>query len=210
MKYYEIIPEAKEGADNLVCKLDEKTLRIGWNTASGDNAFDFTPNDFDWGKPIEGWPEGVTFFYEKKEGDMVPDYFCSDFSFLLFSKKAVDGLKVCQKKEFELLHASLLETKEEMRDESYKIVNVINVIDVIDWEYSNYSKISIDKEDGNGEIFYNMMIKPVFKKDELESIRPHIFKTKDDEAPVYVSEEFKNYCEREKLTGFEFYEIKQR
>ena len=208
MKYYEMGICTSEDERDLLCTLDENTLSIGWNNTPGVKSFDFTPSDIGWGKPVQNWPKGVTFLYEKKEGYWVPDYFFSIPDFLLFSERLVDGLKRCET-EIQLLDVTLLDTNTGERDESYKIVNVINVIDVISWEASNYKKFPVNPDDDADDRIYLMMIKPVFKKSELERIRPMIFKTKEEEVSVYVSEEYKSYCEQEKLTGFEFYEVKQ-
>lgn len=209
MKYYNLTIEPAEDDRDLVCTLDENTLRIGWNTNTDAKSFDFAPDDYNWGKPVHDWPKGVTFLYEEKEGYRVPDYFFSIPAFPLFSKRAVDGLRDCLGTQIQLLDVTLLETCTGKRDESYKIVNIIYVIDVMCWEHAKYKKFPVNPDDDTDDRVFLMMIKPAFKKNEIDRIRPTIFKTKEDEVPMYVSEEYKNYCKKEKLTGFGFREVKQ-
>jgi len=176
MKYYNLGIEPAEDDRDLVCTLDENTLRIGWNTTPNVKLFDFAPDDFNWGKPVQNWPKGVTFLYEEKDGYRVPDYFFSIPAFPLFSKRAVDGLRDCLGTQIQLLDVTLLETCTGKRDESYKIVNIIYVIDVMCWEHAKYKKFPVNPDDDTDDRVFLMMIKPVFKKNEIDRIRPTIFK----------------------------------
>ena len=164
MKYYDMWIEPAEDERDIVCTLDENSLRIGWSATPGDKSFDFAPSDINCGKLIQNWPIGVTFLYEKRAGYRVPDFLFSIPALPLFSKRTVDGLRECLGTEIQLLDVTLVETSTGERDESYKIVNIINVIDVMCWENANFRRIPLYPDDDTDDSVFLMMIKPALKK----------------------------------------------
>ncbi|MCM1214376.1 MAG: hypothetical protein NC331_04725 [Lachnospiraceae bacterium] len=112
------------------------------------------------------------------------------FTIPVFSKRALEVLQPYLQDSAEIL--------ELVFDEGdYYGINVIAVLDVVDYEKAKY----INFNNSNRIMVFT---KYAFKEcDELK--RHHIFKIVDvRRTVVFVSEEFKEAVEKNKLTGFEF------
>ena len=116
------------------------------------------------------------------------------------STRITDWLREKQSQGIEYYPVKIVSTNTEDVFDNYETVNVTTVLDVIDLEHSKYNRYS------GGEL---MMVLPCFNRKKLEQFRPVIFKTKQNEIPLYVSEEFKQFWENEKLIGLDFHEIRQ-
>ena len=188
MRYYWVVPEDLRDKCNI-----EFCFFV--------TQIDFPTYDILVGKSmLHYWPTNARFEFERHNGYVITECFDNDMNWPIYSTRITRWLQEKQDYGLEYLPAQIVSTNSEMVLDNYKVVNITHVIDVIDLNHSKYSMYD------TGDL---MMVLPSFKRKVLAELHPTIFKTKMNEIPIYVSEEFKHFWEEEKLAGLDFHEIRQ-
>ena len=151
------------------------------------------------------WDDTVTLKYNLKEGNeftkgyILTDYLNNAIGWVLVSSKFVKLTKHLIKDDVQYLPVTILNEKTGEKITSYSVLNIISFTDALDLKNSNYN---IWKTRGM-EIL--SIIKPAFKRAKLKN--KHIFRVKDANHALFVSEEIKKIVEENNLTGFGFLEV---
>lgn len=189
MKYYKLI-EDMNGKNDITCYSEAGE--------PGDTTLLLM---FSRGIKCESWDEDFCFYYDENEGNRATDFLANDKGWFLVSdklRKVLESLNT----EIQFLPVKIMERKSKKELPDYYIANILRVVDALCLEKSVYSEVNIEKL---GTI-YNVIKYGIFAEKTENS---DLFKLANrQEIPIFVSENFKNKIEKEKITGIDFLEIK--
>lgn len=150
------------------------------------------------GKRIEHW-ENVIFEYDSAQGNILTDYLANLYRWLVVSDKFRQVTEDVLENQVQYLPVKLKDRLTNYVVDSYSVANIITLIDALDLQKSKYDIFELDDK----KII--SVEKYALKRDKI--LDKHIFRLKDDEIPVFVSETLKKVIEDNGLIGFEFLQV---
>ena len=159
------------------------------------------------GIPVESWGGDYSFEYKPVDGKIRTDYVNNLEGWLLVSKKFEHLTSELIKDSVQYLPVKVKNMIDENEITDYTVINVTDMVqDIIDYEKSDTYKYISKRPDGTE--FEDISIrKYAFFKDKLEG--RHMFSLAEHKyGAVFVSEALKKIVEDNKMTGFDFYEVK--
>jgi hypothetical protein len=184
MRYFKLLKDYSD--ENEVYCTCENTL--GWEQY-----------ELSEGKQISNWDEKITFHYNSIEGSHIPDYIHNNLSWFIISPQFQMILNEIDKDGVQFLSINIKNKENDSSIIGYSVANVINVVDAINYENSTYSIFEL-----NDKKFYDIT-KYALNENKINS--KHIFKLKNDEIPIFVSELAKELIEKNNITGCDFLEV---
>ncbi|SFX84777.1 hypothetical protein SAMN04487866_1442 [Thermoactinomyces sp. DSM 45891] len=144
----------------------------------------------------------IVFNFNPAEGKRSTDYLVCDKNWFLVSERVKMVFDTLEERGVQYIPVRIYNKEtEESSLGGYSVANVVNVLDALNLEHSDYSVF----EYGDNQKLISVK-KYALNKPCLEN--KHVFKLHGDEFPLFVSEEFKKEVEKNKLTGFDFLEVK--
>ncbi|MCL2512373.1 MAG: hypothetical protein FWF08_00610 [Oscillospiraceae bacterium] len=191
MKYYKLMYDY-EGDDNWVVCND--------NDVGGTDYIVMT-----YGVPFNGWKNDFYFGYDPDDGTNFTDYLDNSKDWLAVSKKFMDLTKGLIKDSVQAFPIKVVNIKDKSENFDYTVLNIVDLVDGLDLENSVYRVIKFPPG-FNDDHTFNSIIKYAIKGETVGG--HHIFRLKDSDAPIFVSETLKDIIQKNNLTGFDFLEIK--
>lgn len=187
MRYFKLLYDYEHG-HGAVCAMSKELYEID-------------RYDLEMGNYINKWNEKILFEFNPRDGERVTDYLASDIDWLIFSRKTIQILSDLKVSNIQQLPVRIRNQKNGQELEGYSVVNICTSIDAIDLDSSKYDEFEIDENRKHIAVeFYAV------KGEKLNGI--DIFRLKGFETPVFMSETLKNAIEMNRLSGFDFQEIK--
>lgn len=165
-----------------------------------DHDYGIEQNEFIIGKKCLDWKNCFQFFYNKSEGNILTDYLANDKGWFVVSEK-LKGLLETMNTEIQFLPVEVFD-RESSKRYTYFIANILRLVDALCLEKSDYFETEIPSIG----MIYTVSKFAIFE-DKIQ--KSDIFKLSNrQEVPVFVSENFKNIIEENKITGIALTEIR--
>ncbi|MDQ0418684.1 hypothetical protein J2Z48_002887 [Croceifilum oryzae] len=188
MKYYKVLTSDKGSEDIIVCYCSD---------SGGFESYELKE-----GKYVDFQTEKeIVFNFDPAEGKCSTDYLVCDKNWFLVSERVKMVLDSLEERGVQYIPVRIYNKETDESLGGYSVANVVNVLDALNLEYSDYSIF----EYGENQKLVSVK-KYALNRQCLEN--KHVFKLHGDEFPLFVSEEFKKEVEKNKLTGFDFLEVK--
>jgi hypothetical protein len=166
-----------------------------------ENTHGFEQYELKEGNFIENWNDNITFHFNLHDGNIFTDYLANNLGWFIVSKKFQDLIKRIEADvQFLPVNVVDFESKYQIEKDEYFIANVLGMVDALNLENSDYSVMDLD-----GKKIYSVR-KYAVAEDKINN--KNLFKLKEDEIPLFVSETFKQLVEESSITGCEFLEIR--
>lgn len=146
---------------------------------------------------IGNWNEKISFYSDEVEGSIFTDYVCNDLVWFIISEKFKIALEEIKVEGLQYLPVSIVNKRNGVRLGNYYVINICNLIDAIDIEESECFEI------GNG--LYSFITYAI-RKEKANGL--DIFRTKQDNIPIFISERIRNVIKSNNITGCDFIKIK--
>jgi hypothetical protein len=193
LKWYHPIPCDNTVKNPLVC--DYSNLE--------DNGYDKW--SFLTGEQSKSWNQEYFLQAKKKKNDGKPDDVLQNYLMLpIYSERLIQELVKENIQGIQYLPIHVLRPNNESLT-GFAIANLLNFFDALDHNLSNYTRFSDDFPNPNVRGQIAGITKFVLKKDKLLGI--DMFRLKEYEQSIFVSEKFKDLFERNKFTGYSFEEV---
>ncbi|QOR67317.1 maleate cis-trans isomerase [Cytobacillus suaedae] len=151
-------------------------------------------------KVINNWADDLTFYYNPTEGNVPNDYLATNLGWLIVSEKCRKILEEMNVTNIQYLPIRIKSLHDENEIQGFSVLNIIGEVEALNLNASVYNYFEV------GEEKILSVIKYAVNKDLL--LNTHIFRLKEDTIPVFVSEKVKKAIRLNKLSGFDFLEIK--
>lgn len=153
------------------------------------------------GNKVDEW-EPVQFACDLKKGSIVTEKLGNTYGWEIFSEQAISLFGDVISKEVQLLPVKVVEKDSGKEIGKYFIINVLPFLDALDLENSVYNYLDIE---GFDEPWLSV-IKYGLKRERLGD--HNIFRLKESQMALFVSERFKEIAEKNKMLGFYFLKVK--
>lgn len=152
------------------------------------------------GKPIETWPEGVTFY---AEGEHIEDYLAGT-SWVVISERARQALERCLIREIQFLPVAIKHKK--LVIGQYWVINVLQVAEALDWKHTRWMYPERKYTD---EYPLLNILRESFRWDVVKDLDAFLLSVKGKlERFIYISPRVKECLERSGASsGFKFIPI---
>lgn len=187
MKYFKLLYDY-ENDDDVICCTRKELYNI--------DRYDVIK-----GEEITCWNNDIYFSYSHNDGSIFTDFLANDLDWFIISSAFKETLEKNKITGLQYLPITLLnETTGEITKQHY-LVNVCNLIDALDLANSKYSTFT--KTDGSTLISVNVY---ALKSDMIENI--DIFRLKNNNIPIFVSDRLRKIIKKNKFTGCDFLQVK--
>jgi hypothetical protein len=187
MKYFKLIYDYKNDDDVICCT--QKDMY-------GIDRYDVIK-----GEEINCWSESISFSYNPYDGKNFTDFLANDLNWFMVSQAFKEILEKNKIGGLQYLPIIILNDVTEEIIKNYYLTNVCNLIDALDLENSKFSIYT--NIDGSNLISVNVY---ALKNDIIKDI--DIFRIKDNNIPIFVSDKLRKIIRKNKITGCDFVEVK--
>ncbi|MDR2578874.1 MAG: hypothetical protein LBC70_08750 [Chitinispirillales bacterium] len=149
---------------------------------------------------INDWDNDMTFEYDPKEGYIVPEYLCNVYGWSIFSGKSIKLFGDLISSDVQLLPIKIVNKNTGQETDKYFVINVLPFLDALDLKNSIYDYL------GTGGKKRLSVIKYGIKKEKVG--KHHIFRLKESQFALFVSEEFYKVVKKNKMAGCDFLKVK--
>jgi len=149
------------------------------------------------GVVISDWDNNMVFEYDPEYGSVATEYLGNVYGWSIFSEKAIQLLGDLILNDVQLLPIKVVNKDTGREIEKYFVVNVLPFLDALDLENSVHFDL------GDGEV---SVVKYGIKEEKVRG--HHIFRLKDSQFSVFVSEEFYKIAKKNKMLGCDFLKVK--
>ncbi|MBZ9686134.1 hypothetical protein G9F72_007280 [Clostridium estertheticum] len=149
------------------------------------------------GNHLYNWDKRITFNYTPDNGSEITDYICNDFRWLIVSNKFREAFENAHMTGIQYLPLSIINKETGIALGEYYVANICNLIEAVDMGQSEYIELMPGKY-----VFASFAV----KEDKINSF--DIFRLKEYNVSILLSEKFKNIIKINKLTGFNFTKVK--
>ena len=185
MKYYKLLKDYNNKLETGITCIED---------------FNWDHDELSTGVFVEHWEKPLIFDYLLNEDEFIADYALNDSSLFIISPKFNTLLSEFSLDKIQMLSVILKNQKSNLLIENYVIANVLEIVDAINYEHSTYDVFDLDDDQVYSFVKYAINGNGISGK--------HIFKLKDAEQPIFISEKVKDEIERQGITGCDFLEIK--
>ncbi len=186
LRYYKLMYDYENDADAICAESDD---------LKGIDRYDVEK-----GKKIENWPE-ITFYYNPEEGSRKTDYLGNDLGWFVISERFKNILQEEKIEGIQYLPINIVNIKTNEKLGNYFVVNVCNLVEALDLDNSVYDVFEIDENRK-----YILVVKYALKAELIKGL--DIFRLKEEDIPIYVSERFVDTVKKYGMTGFDFLKVK--
>ena len=149
------------------------------------------------GNHLNNWDERIIFNFTPNDGGEFTDYICNDFGWLIVSNKSRKAFENADMTGIQYLPLNIINKDTGMALEEYYVANVCKLIEAVDMGQSEYIELMPGKY-----VFVSFAV----KEEKISDF--DIFRLKENDVQIFVSEKFKNIIKSNKLTGFDFTKVK--
>jgi hypothetical protein len=161
------------------------------NELWGTDMYDVTRGNY-----IDNWDERVTFNFTTDNGYEITDYICNDFGWPIVSNKFKMALESVGISGIQYLPLIIVNKDTGITLERYYVANIYNLVEAVDMKKSEYFELIPGKY-----CFVSFAV----KEDKIKNF--DIFRLKENDVNIFVSEKFQKVIKSNKLTGFDFTKI---
>lgn len=187
MKYYELIYDYKNDDDVICC--------------NKKNLHNIDRYDVIKGEKINSWNDNISFSFNPSGGNRFTDFLANDLNWFIISKAFKETLEKNEVMGLQYLPILVINdaTGEISRD--FYLANVCNLIDALNLENS---KFSIYKNlDGSDLISINVY---ALNNHAIKDV--DIFRVKESNIPIFVSEKLRKLIKKNKFSGCDFLQVR--
>lgn len=142
----------------------------------------------------------ITFYYDKKEGNVWTDYLANDKGWFIVSERFKIMLQKMNS-DIQFIEIGIYDINGLNTNKKYYIANIVKVVDALCLDKSEYFETYIE---GKGMI-YSISKYGIY---ESKTDGADVFKLDNwQQIPIFVSEKFKKNIEEDNITGMSFREI---
>lgn len=156
--------------------------------------------DVSMGIKVDNWNSEFTFYYNTKEGNQFTDFIANDLGWFIVSTKVRNTIIEYGIRNIQFLPLNIKNINENNIISGYFVANLCGVVDALDLANSKYIEHNIEG--------FPKMISVTHYALKLELVSElNIFRLKDNEDLIFVSEEFKKTIIKNGITGCWFKKV---
>jgi protease II len=157
--------------------------------------------DVERGSFFEQWNDNIAFVFDPDEGNITTDYLGNDLHWLIVSSKVKEMLEGMNVSGVQYLSITIFNKETGNELEGYYIANIYNLIEAFDFKNSTYDYFEVDENEKMLSVTRHVLL-----QEKISGI--HVFRLKEDHLPIFVSEFVRDAIVFNKLTGFDFLEVR--
>lgn len=149
------------------------------------------------GNIVENWDDKIAFYYTEAEGNSDTDYICNDLGWFIVSDKFKNAMEAMKIVGIQYLPLNLINKDNDKRLGDYYVANICNLIEAINMEKSEHIEL------GQGKYIF---VSYAINEEKIRGL--DIYRLKESNIPIFLSEKLKKIIKDYKLTGFSYTKIK--
>lgn len=185
MKYYKLLYDYEKDDSYINCNVGKIGKLDRYDVSKGILITN-------WEKPI--------FQYDSLEGAVLSDYVANVYSWFIVSKTFFDMTYHILSENVQYLPVTIEDAVSGEKNYECQLINITKVLDAFDMDNSEFDIFELDDEKIISVRKYALKRSVIGDND--------IFRLKGDTIPIFVSERVKSIIENNKLSGFDFLEVK--
>lgn len=186
MKYYKLIYDYQNDGHVINCTVE--------NLNTTDRY------DLEKGLEISNWDMNIIMSFDPDEGQRFSDYIANNLGWFVVTSRFKEILEKVQDFELQFIPIKLKNRRDGNLQEIFFLVNICSLLSGLDLEHSKYSIFTTGDEKVISVKVYAL------KKNVIKM--HHIFRLKESNLAIFVSEELKNIIQKNEITGCDFLEVK--
>lgn len=191
MKYYKIIDSDEyKNPNDIICYADDNY----------ESKYNIKHYDVNQGLVLKDYNEGITFYYDERNGSKVTDYVSNNLGWFIISPKFKRVLEKIGVNNVQYIPIEIREKSTKDIITGYNIVNIVGLVDGLNLEESVYKVLKVRNKE------HISVTKPALDSNKLKGL--HLTRVKNCIFATFVSNVLKNELEKNNITGCDFLEVK--